>query len=363
MTVHPGAELVTVRQARAAAPLSGGGVRGQIVGLTAQSERRLRLMLARIELDVMSLFVTLTYPADYPPTPERSKRDLAALAKRLRRRWPEFGALWIREFTRRGISHFHLMVYGLPVGADGVGLNELRDDLREMWTAITGIPDADTQAKQRRVSVSADLLRSPRGARNYLASYFKGGNVKGNGGAKWYQRDIAYPAGRWWGVIGREHVPFAQATITPLSNEAGERLRRWTRRFTHSRRHAQPTVNVVSRDDDPAERWKAAARLAESGESISGGWDRYVTAETLARARKSVPKKGAALDHPADFRHEKGQALDCPPQLRHESMAAQRPILATISADDPNVKGEQSERRSRMPLTVGERRVPDPMIR
>lgn len=348
LTVHDGAELVTVRHARAAAPLTGGGERGQIVGLSAASERRLRLMLAKIELDTRSLFVTLTYPADYPPTPERSKRDLSTLAKRVRRRWSEFGAIWFREFTRRGISHFHLLMYGLPVDADGIGLAELRRELRRMWTDVTAIPDADTQAKQRRMGVQVDLLRSERGTRNYLASYFKGNGVKGKGGPKWYQRATVYPAGRWWGVIGRDYVPFATPTITPLSDAAATRLARWTRRITHSRRHAQPTVNVISRDPNMAERWTAAAALAETGESISGGWDRYVTAETLARSRD-------------EKRRSAGSSVGL--STRKKGMAAQRPILVTISADDPTVKGERSERRSRMPLTVGERRVPDPMIR
>jgi hypothetical protein len=40
------------------------------------------------------VFVTLTYPDEFPFTPEQWSRDLAALERRMKRQWPELAAIW-----------------------------------------------------------------------------------------------------------------------------------------------------------------------------------------------------------------------------------------------------------------------------
>jgi hypothetical protein len=65
------------------------------------------------------VFVTLTYPDDFPVTPERWRRDLAALWRRIRRQWPETAAIWKKEFKRRksGVNvgkvapHYHMLLW------------------------------------------------------------------------------------------------------------------------------------------------------------------------------------------------------------------------------------------------------------
>ena len=65
------------------------------------------------------MFVTLTYPDEFPFTPERWSRDLAALERRMKRQWPELAAIWKKEFKRRksGVNvgrvapHFHILLW------------------------------------------------------------------------------------------------------------------------------------------------------------------------------------------------------------------------------------------------------------
>ncbi|MGA3145275.1 MAG: hypothetical protein ABSF10_19925 [Verrucomicrobiota bacterium] len=75
----------------------------------------------RPDINVIGLpvFVTLTYPDDFPVTPERWRRDLAALWRRIKRQWPEAAAIWKKEFKRRksGVNagkvapHYHKLLW------------------------------------------------------------------------------------------------------------------------------------------------------------------------------------------------------------------------------------------------------------
>ena len=89
-------------------------VRGKVRGMSRRSRSRLMRRLAEVDrASPWPLFVTLTYPAEYPD-PERAKRDLRAWLKRLRRAFPEAGWFWRMEFQERGAPHFHLLIWGVP---------------------------------------------------------------------------------------------------------------------------------------------------------------------------------------------------------------------------------------------------------
>ena len=48
------------------------------------------------------IFVTLTYPKQYPEDPELCKRHLKALRKRLQREYGPFAAFWRLGIQQRG---------------------------------------------------------------------------------------------------------------------------------------------------------------------------------------------------------------------------------------------------------------------
>jgi hypothetical protein len=93
--------------------------RGKIKGFSRGSRGRLLKTVGRLRQDVLPVFVTVTYPDDFPVTPERWQRDLAALWRRIRRQWPEAAAIWKKEFKRRksGVNagkvapHYHKLLW------------------------------------------------------------------------------------------------------------------------------------------------------------------------------------------------------------------------------------------------------------
>lgn len=62
-----------------------GGKRGIIKRLSEGSRRRLLRMLSRVLRDQLPLFVTLTYPDNFPGDPKQWKEHLKAWFKRLHR--------------------------------------------------------------------------------------------------------------------------------------------------------------------------------------------------------------------------------------------------------------------------------------
>jgi hypothetical protein len=86
----------------------GGGIRDRVRGFSRASRRNLLRHLASINRSAFRafkgriIFVTLTYPKQFPEDPELCKRDLTALRKRLERRYKSFAAFWRMGIQRRG---------------------------------------------------------------------------------------------------------------------------------------------------------------------------------------------------------------------------------------------------------------------
>jgi hypothetical protein len=86
----------------------GGGIRDRVKGFSRASRRNLLLRLASINRRAFRafkgkmIFVTLTYPKQYPEDPELCKRHLKALRKRLQREYE--GVRLIRWFLEAGYT-------------------------------------------------------------------------------------------------------------------------------------------------------------------------------------------------------------------------------------------------------------------
>jgi hypothetical protein len=76
----------------------GGGIRGRVRGFSGASRRNLLMRLASINRSAFRafkgriIFVTLTYPHEYPEDPNFCKGHLKALRKRLQREYGAFAA-------------------------------------------------------------------------------------------------------------------------------------------------------------------------------------------------------------------------------------------------------------------------------
>jgi hypothetical protein len=119
----------------------GGGTRDKVRGFSRTSRRNLLLRLASINRRAFRafrgriIFVTLTYPHEYPEDPEVCKNHLKALRKRLQREYESFAAFWRLGMQERGAWHFHLLLFvGPSVGSVG----ELRRFISSSWYEVTG---------------------------------------------------------------------------------------------------------------------------------------------------------------------------------------------------------------------------------
>jgi hypothetical protein len=294
--------------------------RGKIKGFSRGSRGRLLKTVGRLRQDVLPVFVTLTYPDDFPVTPERWQRDLAALWRRIKRQWPEAAAIWKKEFKRRksGVNagkvapHYHMMLWAAQLVAqeeadwirhwkvelarnhmaDGKdlicnarfeagmevkiedkgpdvkvvrrqitsrkgnyeiveywkmdGINHLTDAACKIAKGFAGQVIEPEQAIQEWFAVmwyeivgsgeprhlaagtGVETVKSVRGVFAYAAKYLA--KVEDDPATEYES------IGRCWGIMGREHLPWATIVEMSLSYEQGVRLKRAAVRYLKSRR-------------------------------------------------------------------------------------------------------------------------------
>src|SRR5918995_137192 len=119
----------------------GGGIRDRVRGFSRESRRNLLRRLASINRSAFRafkgriIFVTLTYPHEWPEEPELCKRHLKSLRKRLQREYGTFTAFWRMGIQKRGAWHFHLLLF---VGSSLGSIGELRRFISSSWYEVTG---------------------------------------------------------------------------------------------------------------------------------------------------------------------------------------------------------------------------------
>jgi len=212
--------------------------RGQIYEFSRRSRKRLLEKTARLDYSQgKTIFVTLTYPFLFP-SPARAKEQLRAFLKRLAYHCRSKGiaAIWRLEFQKRGAPHFHLMLFGLPF-VD-------KADIQAMWMSVLHT--------KTRVFTRIEMIQSARHARYYISKYvaktphpksricsvreqdtgIKGANIRRWRGFntrpylaktrtsvnRFTGEILENNTGRWWGVINKAALPFAE----PLSIEITE---------------------------------------------------------------------------------------------------------------------------------------------
>lgn len=162
----------------------GGGLRGEIRGFTPQSRKRLLECLARTRDVETGLFVTLTYPAEFPTDPKIYHAHLNSLIKRLKRTCPEARGVWRLEFQKRGAPHFHLLIFGVPHSA-----RNMRRWFKVAWYQVVGSGDL----KHLEAGTQCDPILSRKHANRYAAKY----------AAKVDHEPTDQPTGRLWGHFGQ----------------------------------------------------------------------------------------------------------------------------------------------------------------
>jgi len=225
---YAGGSLIQVKKSRIVlgSSIVGGGVRGRVRGFSRASRRRLYRKLAVIDQAAVPIFVTLTYPAEWPESPEVWKLHFDKWCKRLHRRFAAAGLVWKLEAQRRGAPHFHCLVWG-------ASYVDLLVWASAAWYASVGSCDQ----RHLRAGVRVEQIRSWRGVRSYASKYM----AKGGLPDAW-----VYP-GRIWGVRYADNIPWAQAVRVQTSDRQASRLMRYLRRYAglrHRSTHSAMSVMV-----------------------------------------------------------------------------------------------------------------------
>lgn len=218
VSVYKTGSIIEVQRAKYSGTSKGGpgGIRNNISKFSRASRRRLLRKVARLDRNVLPLFLTMTYPSSYPDDPTEWKRHLNDVwAKRLKRKHPQAGYIWRLEFQKRGAPHFHLLVYGVDSE-----IEIFRRWLSESWYDVVASDDE----KHLRAGTNARQTRSAHGAMVYLAKEI----------AKTKQADISdtFPdgVGRWWGVKFKDKLPWSEVEHISISDQDADRLIRLMRR-------------------------------------------------------------------------------------------------------------------------------------
>jgi hypothetical protein len=201
----------------------GGGTRDKVRGFSRASRRNLLLRLARINrrafraLKGRMVFVTLTYPGEWPEDTEVCKRHLKAFRKRLQRKFGEFAGFWRMGIQQRGAWHFHLLLF---VGPSIGSVRELRRFISSSWYEVTGkVSEGHLRAGTRVVAV-----RRWREVTSYVERYM----------AKPEEFPEGLQTGRIWGIWNENLLPVRWETVE-VSLKDAFRIRRIYRKLARRR--------------------------------------------------------------------------------------------------------------------------------
>lgn len=190
---------VIVRHDDPARKLGPGGRRGAISGFSAESRRRLKRKLVKLDFTrEWWQFVTLTYPGEYQHEPASWKRNLRAYRAALERDWGDAfrGAIWRLEQQTRGAPHYHLIV----CWRSEVRRKLFRKWTRETWTRILGGPPANAAWVRTRVdTVEVQQTGGVTKLLHYLSKY-----LAKIGHSGWLDKATGelLAVGRYWGEWG-----------------------------------------------------------------------------------------------------------------------------------------------------------------
>jgi hypothetical protein len=238
-------------------------------------------LLAKVEQNAVPLAFTLTYPDNFPLYREDYKGHLEAFCDRMQRRWPGAAVIWKLEFKERqsGMNkgkiapHYHLLVFGVPwrfrfkeergesVSLRRVRVHEGGEHWKEeielngsrqctvmsVWAELPDggeFPNGEVYGSDSLkcwvsrhwfgVVESGDFAHYLAGTRVEHLRTIKGAFTYA--GKRYMAKKEEMPVmeakpGRYWGVIGRKHLPLGKREDREVSASQAVKLRRAMRRY------------------------------------------------------------------------------------------------------------------------------------
>jgi hypothetical protein len=196
------------------------GIRDSVRGFSRTSRRNLLRRLASINRRVFKsfrgriIFVTLSYPHEYPEDPQLCKRNLKAFRKRLQREFGDFAGFWRLGIQKRGAWHFHLLLF---VGPSFGTVGELRSFISSSWYEVTG----KVSEGHLRAGTRVEAVKKWKQATSYVERYM----------AKPEEFPEGLETGRIWGVWNENLLP-VQWETAQVSLRDAFRIRRIYRKLS-----------------------------------------------------------------------------------------------------------------------------------
>jgi|SRR5215204_145576 len=201
----------------------GRGTRDRVRGFSRTSRTNLLRRLASINRSAFRafkgrmVFVTLTYPHEYPEEPELCKKHLKALRKRLQREFKSFAAFWRLGIQQRGAWHFHLLLF---VGPSFGTIDELRRFISSSWYQVTGkVSEGHLHAGTR-----VEAVKKWKQATSYVERYM----------AKPEEFPEGLKTGRIWGIWNEDYLPVRWEAVE-VSLQDAFRIRRIYRKLARKK--------------------------------------------------------------------------------------------------------------------------------
>lgn len=216
-------------------PPGRGGIKKPITDFSRSSRRNMLNAMAQMRNVGAGYFVHLTFPgmatipAKFVVTQESAKSALAALRKRIARRFPDAGGIWRLEPKKRltgasrglVVPHFHVMIFNLNWTDKD---QSFRDWIAQSWNEIIDPTDTD----HRKAGTRVDDILSRRHAMAYASKYTaKTGDEYSDKNQRW---------GRRWGVFG--NIDRTPVMVFECPAEKLIQMRRDIRKFLNARNKA-----------------------------------------------------------------------------------------------------------------------------
>lgn len=240
------------RQSSISGGRRGGGVRGTVQGLSDASRRRLSRKFASVDYQYFIVFgvpiwfITVTTTPEYWDRPGYCRQALERVYDRLRYDFAEkgfLGGIWRRERgAKRGMLHYHLMLFGPEI-----------DQVRfSRWWNRTWSECLRHSGKPLRTDVQCP--ESPKRIAKYLGKYcakagYERATTEGAAGGDGQEPTGATAVvllskahisgndkesekwGRWWGVWGKDEIPWAPVEVMEGTDEDLAKLAKRIRRL------------------------------------------------------------------------------------------------------------------------------------
>jgi hypothetical protein len=238
--VYKGGGLLIAERKKIPCPQVGGGLRGVVFEFSKKSRWRLMQTLGKIQKSLIPLFITLTYPDNFPDKKEVWRKHINTLGKRFTRRG--WSAIVRKEFKRRLSGenagklapHFHLLVWG-------ASLAEMRSFLPVAWYEIVNSGDE----KHLEAGIGVEEIKTWNGVLYYVSKYM----------AKVTEDDLKaeFPegVGRFWSYINFDLIPWAEIEEVCQGDHAIIELFRLMRRYARMKgRGSNRSMTILCNNPD-----------------------------------------------------------------------------------------------------------------